>query len=152
MEASDFFSFEGCRAAHTHTHTRRRARTHVGCCSIVPRAPCVWFVLFWPSVTVTGITSCRFVLLLRHYWSKAETRTVECSQRRRLDGHVLTWGQKPALRPLLGLVCFPFPSMYELVCLYVNVIFFYTIQFQYNSKGINCNKILKWKSHLWFYW
>jgi len=33
-------------------------------------------------------------------------------------------------------------SLFDLVCLYVNVSF-YTIQFEFDCKGINCNKILK---------
>lgn len=33
--------------------------------------------LFWPSITVTGITRCRFVFLLTGLQEKAETWTVD---------------------------------------------------------------------------
>lgn len=55
--------------AHTHAH---------GAHTLLFHRPSSCFVYFWPSITVTGITSCRFVFLLRHYWSSGEGRNMDC--------------------------------------------------------------------------
>lgn len=119
------------------THT---SMVHTLCCSIVPKA--VFFFLFFfffvyfvyqlSSITVTGIISCRFrfVFSLSPHWSSGDGRNVDCScsQRRQLEGHVLTRGRKFSYkRPFLGSM-YLFPStvsLFDLVCLYVDVSFLY---------------------------